>query len=109
MNAQEFLARLAEIPHLLEMAIQQDNLHRYQLQDGLRQQYRQQGCAFLYSMPMRHLYRCPTCGAQGTDILHELEDPGRGIKVEFLEPELHQMRAHAVPPEDELVDFFEGL
>jgi hypothetical protein len=101
-NAKEFLAFLDKIPRLLDLARQQDNLRRYQVQDDLRQQCRAEGRPFLYSMPMRHLYTCPVCGRQATDILHELEYPRNGRKIEFLEVVLHQAQAHDIPPEHEL-------
>lgn len=105
MTAKEFLARLDQIPRLLELAIRQDNLRRYDVQEKLRRQYRAEGRSFLYSMPMRHLYTCPVCGRQATDILHELEDPRRGEKVAFLEVVLHQAQAHDIPPGDDVAAF----
>ncbi len=108
MNAKEFLAFLDEIPRLLDLARRQDDLRRYQVQDGLRRQCRKEGRPFLYSMPMRHLYTCPVCGRQATDILHELEDPRNGRKIEFLEVVLHQAQAHDIPPEQELAAFLEA-
>ncbi len=107
MNAEEFLASLDQIPHLLELARREDDLRRYQIQMGLRRQCRQESRPFLYSMPMRHLYHCLLCGQQGTDILHELEDPRRKTKIEFPELVLHQARFHDTPPGKELASFLE--
>ncbi len=105
MNASEFLVALGKIPHLLDLARQQDDMLRYQAQKTLREQHRRLGQPFLYSMPMRHLYTCPLCGHQGTDILHELEDPSHGTSLKFVELVLHQAQAHAVPPEEDLSTF----
>lgn len=105
MNAQEFLLNLEAIPHLLELARQQDELRRYPVQNTLRRQYREQGRPFLYSMPMRHQYRCPLCEEQKTDILHELEDPRSGAKMEFPQLVLHQAQSHDAPPAEELASF----
>jgi hypothetical protein len=107
MNAEEFLASLDQIPHLLDLARQQDDIFRFRVQGELRQQYRQEGRPFLYAMPMRHLYRCPLCDAEATDILHELEDPRRGSKFEFSEIVLHQASVHDVPPKEDLAEFLE--
>jgi hypothetical protein len=108
MNAEEFLSCLDRIPHLLDLARRQDALQRYQVQKTLRQQHRQDKRPFLYSMPMRHLYHCPLCRKQDTDILHELEDPRRPATIEFPELTLHQSRAHGTPPDDELAAFVDA-
>lgn len=105
MTAQEFLSRLERLPRLLDLALARDELRRYQVQDELRVQCRDEGRPFLYSMPMRHLYTCPVCGRQATDILHELEDPRRGRKIEFLDVVLHQALEHHMPPPDDVADF----
>ncbi len=105
MNAEEFLARLERIPHLLDLARQQDEIYRYRVQDDLRRQHREEGRPFLYSMPMRHLYSCPVCDQQATDILHELEDPRRQSKFKFSEIVLHKARVHNIPPKEDLVEF----
>ncbi|KAF0106617.1 MAG: hypothetical protein FD146_2416 [Anaerolineaceae bacterium] len=108
MNAEEFLFRLDQIPHLLDLARQQDALQCYQVQKTLRQQRRQEKRPFLYSMPMRHLYHCPLCGKRDTDILHELEDPRRNAQIKFLELVIHQARDHDTPPDDELAAFVDA-
>ncbi|MEW6093948.1 MAG: hypothetical protein AB1531_08300, partial [Chloroflexota bacterium] len=107
MTAQEFLAYLDQIPHLLDLARQQDEIFRYRVQDEMRRQHREEGRPFLYSMPMRHLYRCPLCEMETTDIFHELEDPRRESKFRFSEIVLHQAAVHAVPPEADLAAFLE--
>jgi hypothetical protein len=108
MTAEQFLSLLAKIPHLLELAMQQDGLRRYEIQKQMRAQFRAEGRPFLYSMPMRHFCSCPDCGWQTTDILHELEDPRRGRKIVFSEIVLHQAQAHAAPPCSDLVGFLEA-
>ena len=107
MNAQEFLLNLEAIPHLLELARLQDELRRYQVQNTLRRQYREEGRPFLYAMPMRHQYHCPLCDEQKTDILYELEDPRSGAKMEFPQLVLHQADSHDTLPAEELTAFLE--
>jgi hypothetical protein len=107
MTADEFLTLMDRIPHLLVLARQLDDLHRYQAQDALREQHRREGRPFLYSMPMRHLYRCQSCGKQDTDILHELENPRNQLKIKIPELVLHQAQFHGTPPGKDLADFLQ--
>jgi len=108
MDARQFLVLLAQIPHLLDQARQQGGLDRYAIQKSLREQHRRAGLPFLYSMPMRHLVRCPQCAYSETDVLHELEDPRRGMKMEFTQLLLHRAEAHALPADDDLAEFLAG-
>lgn len=108
MNARQFLDLLNQIPHLLDQARQQGGLNRYAIQISLREQHRQAGLPFLYSMPMRHQVLCQQCAYSETDVLHELEDPRRGMKMEFTQLLLHRAEAHAEPADDTLADFLAG-
>ena len=105
MNAQEFLDRLARLPDLLAIARQQVKMDYYPIQNQLREQGRQDGKPFHYSMPMRHLYTCSTCGHRNTDVRHELEDPRRQAVHKFEEEMLHLARVHGIPPDEETAAF----
>ncbi len=105
MTALDFLKHLSAIPHLLDLAVQQDPMRRYQVQDQMRQQMRLEKRVFFYSMPMRHLYRCPQCGARGTDVLNELEDPRSEKCMGISQVYLHEAEAHATPPDEALAAF----
>lgn len=47
----------------------------YEKQEELIAHCREVGRAFLASMPVRHRFRCPTCGVETTEVELHFEDP----------------------------------
>jgi hypothetical protein len=91
------------LPDLLKMAWEQKKQPGndvYATQDALREEFREKGEAFRWSMPYRHLFQCSNCGYMGTAVYHELENPKIKNKesplhlVKLWEEEVHQAREH---------------
>lgn len=112
------LARFDALPDLLALARQArkapvENL--YALQDRLREEHRRRGAPFCWSMPYRHLYTCPVCRTQSTEVLHELENPAAPAgepalrKVQIMAGQVHTARAHGEPLPEDVRRFLQAL
>ncbi len=91
------------LPDLLKMAWERklspgDNV--YDIQDALREEHREKGIPFRWSMPYRCLYQCDKCGHTNTAIDHEPENPTVRDEssplrlVKLSELEVHRVRKH---------------
>ena len=113
----ELLIRLDRLPDLLKLARVQKGaaINLYPVQETLRQEYRARKQPFMWSMPYRHLYSCPECGEMKTEVLFELEDPGRvdeqgnPVVARFTALALHQARVHQVALPEEVTRFLMDL
>ena len=110
----KLLAVYDSLPDLLAMA---DEIHEkeggysYEIQDKLREQYRQEGAPFKWSMPYRHIDQCGHCKYANAAIQHQLENP----KIQdtssplrmmvVMDMQIHEIREHQEPMPPELRDF----
>jgi hypothetical protein len=103
-----------DLPDLLAMAneIQEkEGGYSYDIQDRLREQYRQEGTPFKWSMPYRHIDTCQHCKYANTAIQYQLENPQIQDNTSPLRQALvwdiaiHEMREHQEPMPRELRDF----
>ena len=103
-----------DLPDLLAMAneIQKnEGGYSYEIQDGLREEYRQEGKPFKGSMLYRHIDRCSQCDYHNTAIQHQLENPQINddrspLRVVVVwEIAIHEMREHGESMPPELRDF----
>jgi hypothetical protein len=102
-SSQDLLAVYDALPDLRKMAWERkqapgDNV--YEIQDALREEYREKGILFHWSMPYRCPYRCDKCEHMSTAIDHELENPSVKDessplhRVKLSELEVHRVREH---------------
>jgi hypothetical protein len=103
-SSQDLLAIYDALPDLLKMAWEQRQSPRdnvYDIQDALREEHREKGMPFRWSMPYRCLYHCDKCGHASTAIDHELENPAVRDEssplhqVKLSELEVHRVREHS--------------
>jgi hypothetical protein len=102
-SSQDLLAIYDALPDLLKMAWERkqapgDNV--YDIQDALREEHREKGIPFRWSMPYRCPYHCEKCGHADTAVDHELENPkvkdesSPLHRVKLSELEVHKVRKH---------------
>jgi hypothetical protein len=113
-KATKLLRVFDDLPDLLAMAneiTEKEGGYSYAIQDELRDQYRQKGTPFKWSMPYRHLDRCRHCNYMNTSIQHQLENPQIKDTSSHLrlavttDIQIHEMREHQEPMPPELRDF----
>lgn len=92
----DYLKIFDALPDLLELAHEQSPGNLYPCQDELREQYRAEGVAFRWSMPLRlRCFKfCRQCDRKIGQIIYELEDPRHGTKVGTGLIHVHAVREH---------------
>ena len=75
----ELLEVYDRLSDLLAMAIEikekESRVGRYEIQNELREEHRERGEPFRWSMLYRSIYRCTKCDYANTVVKHELENP----------------------------------
>ena len=115
----ELLEVYDRLPDLLAMAMEiaekESRVGRYQIQDELREEHRERGEPFRWSMLYRSIYRCSKCDYADTVVKHELENPQVKDKssplhlVRLNGEEVHDIREHGGSFSEECKAFLESL
>ena len=119
----ELTKKIESIPNLLELS-----KFDYEAQDLLAAAYRNNGKAFLYAMPERHLDRCKSCGYEEGAVSFSLEVPivsnnlisnalskilysglkgqsrNRILKFSYSKIDFHNWSVHGVKPPKEIFE-----
>jgi hypothetical protein len=106
----DLLQLFDNLSDLLALAVdiqERDGGSRYAIQDNLREEHRNKGFPFKWSMPYRHPDRCNQCNYVNTAIKHELENPqikdrnSPLYQVIIWDIDIHKIREHRQPfPDD---------
>lgn len=102
---EHYLKLFFALPDLFDLAIHLNSTNRYQIQDELREQYREQGTPYRWSMPLRSFGFCRQCNEKFTQIIYELEHPQLKIAARTSASHLHAIRQHGAPLDAELKRF----
>ena len=108
-NKPNYLEIFDALPDLLQLAREQCPENLYPFQDELREQYRADGIAFRWSMPMRHYGICRKCDQKFTHILYQLENPQQDTSAATTSTHLHAVREHGDELDGQVKLFLESL
>ena len=105
----DFLKIYDALPDLLQLSRERSSENLYAFQDELREQYRMDGLAFRWSMPLRCFGKCQQCDEKFTQIIYQLEDPRNGTAVGTNSTHLHAVRQHSAELNSEVKQFLNQL
>jgi hypothetical protein len=80
--------------HTLAREERKDENNLYIVQDALREEFRAKGIPFRWSMPLRRLWYCHTCGKKFGEVLYELENPTLKHLARTNFSRVHDIREH---------------
>ena len=106
---EDFLKLFDALPNLHQMAREQHPENLYRFQDELREKYRADGVAFLWSMPCRHYGLCRECDQKFTHIIYQMENPRQDTSAATTSTHLHSVRKHGVELDGKVKSFLESL